>query len=385
MCGRCPLLVVASLLAAAAQADPAVGAGRPPLSPPLLLAAGSDVAAELRASQRRTDAALARRASLAGLAARADAARDAAANDVTALKAAPGRDQRRLEAALRAALEADERAAAARSDLAGADAAVARHGAELLALYDRLLVVRRGAVDGAPAARRADAVASWRALVAQRDAIRRALAPVLAPDVSADDRRGTLRDLDVDEDDDVEALLEKVDLARDLEARLRRRADAVRARIRELRDERAVAADVDAAVGRASLFDEEDRRLLLNRADLATARTDSARNAAPAPPTSTVGRPPAAAEFDGDASPVGPSPPMPPTPTTSMIVAVPGMAERGYIPGTGGALGQPVGADDSSLAALQALEARLQDELRAVAQKQAALKKATAARSSTTP
>jgi hypothetical protein len=328
---------------------------------------------ELRAAQTRTDAALGRRASLVQASSRADAARDDAVARVTALKQAARRDERALEAALRGALRADEQAASARAAVAGADAVVAREGAALLALYDRLLVVRRRAVDIASAERRADAVAAWRALAAQRDAVRRALAPVLAANVGGDDGED-LRNLDIDDDDDVEALLEKVDMARDLEARLRRRAEAVAGRIRELRDERAVADDVAAVVGRAAFFDEEDRRLLLNRSDLGGTRTEgngSPGADSPPPSPQDPARSPTLESVDGAVNPTAPS-----TPPT--VVSVPATVERGYAPGVGVAAGTDV-EDDTSLAELEALQARLQNELRALKQKQAALHKAATA------
>jgi hypothetical protein len=356
--------------------EPGAG-GVSPAGVPVALLAAADAGAELRAAQQRTDAALARRAQLAAAAQAATSARDDAAARVTQLKRAREADRQALEAALRAALASDERAASARAALAGADAVVAREGAALLRLYDRLLVERRRAVDVAAAGRRSEAVAAWRALVAQRDAVRGALAPALRPGrLSAPAAATDLGGLDVDDDDDVEALLEKADLARDLEARLQRRADAVRARIRELRDESAVAADVADAVARTQLFDEEDRRLLLQRDDLgrrAPAPVRDRGDEGDRPPPASGPDPGADADVrDGAAEDVNVAVDAPASAGTTSTT---GTAERGYAAHLDGVAIAP-----RSLAELQSLEQQLQDELRRLQQKKAALRDAVRSR-----
>lgn len=260
-----PLLGLAALLA---------GLAGPVRAAPAVLAPTGQVAAaparataqELKAAQQAVDAALKVRKQRFGSWQQAARARDAAAADVARRKRA-GDSGAALENALKSALALDEEAARTRSALLAAEATVARGGAALLKLYDALLVERRRVVEAlAPhSAARAQAVASYRDLATQRDAVRQALLPVLREEQSAELPSGL--DLDAAADDDVESLLEKADLARDLEARFLRQAEAVRRRIAELEEERAVARDVSGMVGRSQLFDEEDRRLLVVRTE----------------------------------------------------------------------------------------------------------------------
>jgi hypothetical protein len=116
-------------------------------------------------------------------------------------------------------------------------------------------------------------VAGYRDLAAQRDAVRQALLPVLPHDDVKSAEMPSGLDLDARPDDDVEALLDKADLARDLEERFLRQAESVRRRIAELEDEQAVARGVSGAVGRSQLFDEEDRRLPVVRSEPASGTT----------------------------------------------------------------------------------------------------------------
>lgn len=320
-------------------------------------------AAELRSQQERTDLALAAREKLARAARDAARARDQAAQAVARLKqkSAPG-----LESALRDALTKDEAYARATAQVAAADADVAKEGARLLRLYDAVLADRRRAVDAAPAARRKEAVDTYRALVAQRDAVRRALAPVLSPTSPIGVDVGP--DLTPGADDDVETLLEKADLARDLEARLRRRADAVRRRIAELRDEAVLEGDVADALARGQLFDEEDRRLSVTRTDLAPAR------AAGLPGTTTQDRGaegPQLQSNDGTDTSGFPAVGAAVTSTTTTSTA-----ERPI------ALSPELLASHTptSLAELQALEAQLAQQIKELQAKEAALKKAAAKR-----
>jgi hypothetical protein len=321
-------------------------------------------AAELRGQQERTDLALAAREKLARAARDAARARDQAAQAVARLKqkSAPG-----LEAALREALTKDEAYARATAQVAAADADVAKEGARLLRLYDAVLAERRRAVDAAPAARRKEAVDTYRALVAQRDAVRRALAPVLSP-ASAVAVDGTGPDLSPGADDDVETLLEKADLARDLEARLRRRADAVRRRIAELRDEAVLEGDVADALARGQLFDEEDRRLSVTRTDLAPAR------AAGLPGTTTQDRGAEGPQLQSnDGTDTSGFPAVGAAVTNSTTTST---AERPI------ALSPELltSHTPTSLAELQALEAQLAQQIKELQAKEAALKKAAAQR-----
>lgn len=336
-------------------------------------------AVELKAQQEKTDQALALREKAARASKDAARARDKAAASVARLKQ-QGQRGPVLESALQQALAKDEAAARARSAVAAADADVAREGARLLRLYDAVLAERRRAVDAAPAARRQDAVDAYRALVAHRDAVRAALAPVLAPVSAANDGVDDVAHagLDVGADDDVEALLEKADLARDLEARLLRRADAVRRRIAELKDEASLEGDVADSLARGALFDEEDRRLAVTRSDL-TGSKAVGLPVATSTTSSTQARAPEVGAAPNDALSLNDPPPSDPGFVAGAVTTSTGpqaTAERPLSLPTELATSQA----SSSLTELQALDAQLQKELAALQKKQAALKKAAADR-----
>lgn len=368
-------LALSAVIAAASWAAPAASAGVAKTA----RLADARPAVELKAQQEKTDQALARRQKVAATAKDAARARDKAASTVAKLKQQAQRgavDKGALEAALQAALAKDEAAARARSAVASADADVAREGARLLRLYDAVLAERRRAVDAAPAARRQEAVDAYRALVAHRDAVRAALAPVLAPSgVGEDDSVGA--SLDVGADDDVEALLEKADLARDLEARLLRRADAVRRRIAELKDEASLEGDVAASVARGQLFDEEDRRLSITRSDLGTSRAVGLPVASNAQDRGSV-------DNGGGTGALATAPEL--EASDGPAVSEPGFVSGAVVTSTGptSTAERPVSLPTelqtstapSSLSELQAQEQALQKQLAALKQKQAALKKA---------
>ena len=262
----------------------------------------------LRAGHARVNEALSARKAVHMKWQSAVKARDEAAAQVERSKRA-GERGTELEEALRRALVLDEAANVARSSLLAKEAEVARRGAELLSVYDALLVEVRRQIEGLPIAdpRRAREVRAYQALASQRDQVRQALSPVLAPEVDAE--LGLGADVRPLPDDDIETLLEKADLARDLEERFLRRAALVRRRIAELEEESALARDVKDLVRSQSLFDEEQRRLVVMsptaRARPETvglvgapvAARDSTRNegAAPAPaeaPSDTRGEEP---------------------------------------------------------------------------------------------
>ncbi len=335
-------------------------------------------AVELKAQQEKTDQALARRQKVARAAKEAAGARDKAASTVAKLKQRGERGP--LEAALQQALAKDEAAARARSAVAAADADVAREGARLLRLSDAVLAERRRAVDAAPAARRQEAVDAYRALVAHRDAVRAALAPVLAPAGGlAEDaaNEGASAGLDVGADDDVEALLEKADLARDLEARLLRRADAVRRRISELKDEASLEGDVAASLARGQLFDEEDRRLSITRADLGTSKPVGLPVAGNPQDRGTTNDGSGGAFSSGgnEAFDVSDGPAVEPGFVSGAVVSTTGPTSTAERPVSLPTELQTSTAP-SSLSELQAQEQALQKQLAALKQKQAALKKA---------
>ena len=242
-----------------------------------------DLAGELRAARAQVDAALKLRKQRLESWQKAVAARDTAAAQVAAKKRAGAATG--LEGAQRKTFALDEDVTRARSQLAAAEADVARGGAQVLSLYDALLVEQRRSVDAAAASARPAAVQAYRSLAAQRDAVRQALLPVLQDASATAASASPGADLEPRADDDVETLLEKADLARDLEQRLIRQMDAVRHRIAELEEEQAVARDVAGMVGRNALFDEEDRRLLVVR----TETTTRAVNNGPAPERNSGG------------------------------------------------------------------------------------------------
>ena len=187
-------------------------------------------------------------------------ARDVAAATVAGLKSNNVAGDA-LENALRTALNLDQEAARARSSLADAEAQVAKAGAQLLGLYDAVLRLKRKEVlelrEDDP--RRRKAHAAYRQLAERRDRVRGALAPVLA---RAGGQSGGAN-LDIEPDDDVGVLLEKADLARDLEERFLRRARAIQKRIRELEEQADLARSVNELSRDESLFDENSRRLLV--------------------------------------------------------------------------------------------------------------------------
>lgn len=255
-----PLLM--AVVAAALCAGP--GMARPPVEALSATAAMPPERrmAQLRQGHARVNEALAMRKARHAAWQKAVRDRDAAAALVERMKRSGDRGAD-LEASLREALALDEAATVARSRLMAAEAEVARRGAELLAVYDAVLADERRDIEALPAgdARRAHQVRIYQALADQRDHVRRALSPVLSADVDAG--LGVGAEVRAAPDDDIETLLEKADLARDLEERFLRRAALVRRRIAELEEEQALARDVAALVRSQSLFDEEHRRLVV--------------------------------------------------------------------------------------------------------------------------
>lgn len=225
----------------------------------------------LKASHARVDRALGLRRS------RFDAwqltvlKRDEAAGRVEQMKR-EGQRGDALDRALRETLVLDERANIARSQLMAAEAQVAKNGADLLRLFDATLTLKRREIEEARTkAQRTKLVKTYGALAAQRDKVRRSLGPVLR----AGDKRtpGADRSVSAQPTDDIETLLEKADLARDLEDRFLRRAQAVEVRIREAMEEQAVARDVAGLLQSQRLFDEDDMRLFVVSGDVGAAKS----------------------------------------------------------------------------------------------------------------
>jgi hypothetical protein len=258
---RLPALLLPLLLGLAPVGEAVAKA--PPLAPLLLGMASlspTEVATRLKAGHADVDQALALRGERAAAWQGAVQERDEAAARVAGIKR-QGKRGEGLDRALRAALVLDERANLARSRVMAAEAEVAKRGAALLRLYDAVLTLKRREVEGLAQsdARRDKAVRAYQGLAKQRDEVRRSLGAVLGQNDAGElDSPMGVRASD---DDDVQALLEKADLARDLEERLLRRAEAISRRIFELAEERAVARDVAGLVRSQSLFDEDDMRL----------------------------------------------------------------------------------------------------------------------------
>lgn len=313
--------VVTSLLVVLLGLGPAMTASASPT--PALSALSSlpaqsaaQLTARLKSAHQRTDAALKLRRERFDAWQSAVLARDEAAAKVERMKVARERGPD-LETALRSALVLDEKANLARSRLMAAEAEVAKNGAELLRVYDAVLALKRREADvlSPRDPRRESALSTWQALSQQRDRVRRSLGPVLRDSGSLD--VGTDVSIEARPEDDVETLLEKADLARDLEERFLRRAEAVERRIQELVEERAVARDVAGLVQSQSLFDEDDMRL---RVVSAGVRGDSSlpsalpggssaeRNDSLASPGGTVTTDGAGARGDAETAPAAPPP-----------------------------------------------------------------------------
>ncbi len=263
------VLLCAALLAPAAGARPAT------VSTALLDVAGvpaQRLIERLEQGHRDVDAALTTRTQRLSTYQAAAAARDKKAGQIAALKAG-GVDATTVRRAMSDALVLDERAIVARSQLLAAEAEVAKKGAELLQIYEAILVEKRREAMRADkqSKARARAVKAFRALSERRDAIRKALLPVLSQRGGADPE--AMDEVAPQRGDDIETLLEKADLARDLEERFLRRAESVRKRIIELEAERAVARDVVGMVRSNNLFDETDRRLFVTGPAAGDART----------------------------------------------------------------------------------------------------------------
>ncbi|MBI1949646.1 MAG: hypothetical protein HYS27_28425 [Deltaproteobacteria bacterium] len=364
-----PPLACALLASAAAAAPTPVGL------PHELTTAQRNLLAELKLARQQVDAALKLRKQRLEVMHQAVVARDAAAAALAAKKRA--HDAAGLQAAQQKTFALDEEVTRARSAFVAAEATVARGGAELLSLYDALLAERRRAVDAAAGSARGPAVQAYRELAAQRDAVRQALLPVLADTPTNAAAPGA--DLEPRADDDVETLLEKADLARDLEQRLQRQMEAVRRRISELEEEQAVAKDVAGMVGRSALFDEEDRRLLVVRTETTTRAAnngpvaaiggndrDDANQGESSPPPAFDGEP--SADADDVGAGAGGAPPADPAPPASIAPPPPAMvsstttlrAEQALaVPATDAGL-QGMLSSSTNLSSLKALEKQLQ-------------------------
>jgi hypothetical protein len=185
--------------------------------------------------------------------------RERAAARLERLKA-EGRTDLVLDRAMREALVLDEEAQRARAALLAAEAEVARRGAGLLELFDLVLAQQNRKIRAMAAedTRRRGALAQYGRLAQQRAQVRQLLQPVLAEDAGGGE--ASLDEVRAAPTDDVETLLEKADLARDLEERFRRRAAEVRRRIKLLEQQRSLARATVGMVRESNLFGEDDYR-----------------------------------------------------------------------------------------------------------------------------
>jgi len=217
--------------------------------------------------------------------------------------------------------------------------------------------------------------------------VRQALLPVLpqSSDAAAELPKGV--DLEARPDDDVDTLLEKDDLARDLEQRFLRQAEAVHQRISELEEERAVQKGVSGMVGRSQLFDEEDRRLPVVKTEAAPAPSTALSRTS----TSTSSAPPAApatGAFGGNGavdSPGGqhtqdtgaaPSNGLTTEPATFAASPPPTVlrGDQAATPGAGADLQGMLSSSSVSVESLKALEAKLKARAHSLDDQQRKLK-----------
>lgn len=298
-----------------------------PLSGLTAVAAASpqEIMKRLRRGHAQVDALLRARASQAAKVSALQSDRDAAASRVDQMKQRNERGAA-LEKSLRQALVLDENYTFAQSQLVALDGEIAREGAQLLRLYDAILIEKnkeaRKFAKTHPGRKKAQQ--AYRVLAQRRDAIRQALLPVMGQSSANAPAAGV--EFVARPDDDIESLMEKADLARDLETRFLRRAQAVRKRIQQLEAERTLARDVIGIASTDSLFDESDHRVLISRAGVRagagvaapvgsgpTLFTASAEDAsAGAPPPTGERASPVGEEF-GESEPPGVAQPAPPT------------------------------------------------------------------------
>lgn len=241
----------------------AQAASVPPIAHELAAVPPQRLAERIAEAHAATDAALRARQAVVQRHRALVKERDQAALAVDAEKralAAGKSSPARVAQMLSVANTSDERVQAAHADVRAADREVATRGAELLKLYDALLVEKKRELARLSTndTRRAPLVLAYQRFAGQRDVVREALRPALA-EMPALSRAAP--SLEVRAGDDVETLLEKADLARDLEARLVAQADALRRRIQEIEAEQGLARDVAGLARTGALFDEADRRL----------------------------------------------------------------------------------------------------------------------------
>ncbi len=188
-----------------------------------------------------------------------------------------------------------------------------------------------------------------RRLRAERESVRAALPAAKLPTLD------TLK-----QTDDPEELLEQADLLRDNEEKVRRELKALDARITQRRDEVELDRRVQRFMGEESMFDDQDRRLRLQRKDTVTGE-------APTAPTRSAGVSNSESGFAADnAAPptqgpvtAGSAPQVPPPSFPSLgAFGAPAPAERGATDFTNSTPQPGGGASKSSGTANGALDSR---------------------------
>ena len=188
-----------------------------------------------------------------------------------------------------------------------------------------------------------------RRLRAERESVRAALPAAKLPTLE------TLK-----QTDDPEELLEQADLLRDNEEKVRRELKALDARITQRRDEVELDRRVQRFMGEESMFDDQDRRLRLQRKDTVTGE-------APTAPTRSAGVSNSESGFAADnAAPptqgpvtAGSAPQVPPPSFPSLgAFGAPAPAERGSTDFTNSTPQPGGGASKSSGTANGALDSR---------------------------
>ncbi|HEX8700268.1 MAG TPA: TetR family transcriptional regulator [Myxococcaceae bacterium] len=167
---------------------------------------------------------------------------------------------------------------------------------------------------------RARLLTRMRELRAEREAVRAALPASRMPALSR-----------TEASDDPEDLLEQADALRDTEDKVRQRLGALKARITEVREERALERRMNDFLGEESMFDDQDRRLRLRAVGEQRFAVDS----------STAPRTGVPVLNDGPSAGGGVSRP-PGTPETVDPPDIPGLPDDGTTTGGGGGTNTPL-------------------------------------------
>jgi uncharacterized coiled-coil DUF342 family protein len=190
-----------------------------------------------------------------------------------------------LEQALRRSQELSGELTGLAQAVAGAEGDAERAHLGLHAALSEELSQVHAAWDAAPTReQRTQLLARMRQLRAEREAVRAALPASRVPALSR-----------AEASDDPEDLLEQADALRDSEDKVRQRLSTLKARISEVREERALERRMNDFLGEESMFDEQDRRLRL--------RADGDQKFAVDSTLSPRSNPPSAVDNQADAAP----------------------------------------------------------------------------------